>query len=412
VPASQSAFRRLCLAVDVESYSKRLRDEQLDLQNRLLWAMVQGCRAARVNPARCDRQDSGDGQILILPPGVDERAVLPDVVLGLLTALHRVNNPVGRGGRIRLRVSIGQGAIQVGALGFVAPAVVTVCRLLDSDELRIALAARPVSDAAFIVTADLFNDMFAEGYGGLPAADFRAVHISRSAKGFSADAWIQVPGPLPMVATVPDYPDATELQRRQRAVNGMLLDLSAAASLAWALYAGSKEGSSIFGLQLDMDGPRRGPGDQHATPHVQDSHQTSHSEEPTGHSSPSQHVPDDDGATRHAPYDSLAAHDATPHANPHHDTGYFSASDRETGTFSTIDRDVTEISIEYYSETEHFVSDEGAGHAGTHEVTWHDSESDTFGYDLTESVVEYDGADDTYHETDDLPDSTDHHGHY
>src|ERR1700683_3246237 len=99
--ASPPAIRRLCLAVDIVGYSGRSRSEQIDVQTRLLWTMVQACGAAGINPARCDRQDSGDGQILVLPPGIDEAKVIPDLLGGLLTALHRVNNPIGPGGRIR-----------------------------------------------------------------------------------------------------------------------------------------------------------------------------------------------------------------------------------------------------------------------------------------------------------------------
>lgn len=209
--ATPPAIRRLCLAVDIVSYSTRPRAEQIDVQTRLLWTMVQGCRAAGISPVRCDRQDSGDGQILILPPGIDEARSIPDLIRGLLTALYRVNNPVGPGQRIRLRVSMGQGAIQIGQTGFVAPAVVTVCRLLDSDVLRQAIKSKPASDAALIVTSDLYDDMVGQDYGGLPAADFIQVSIDKPEKGFAARAWLQVPGPQPLLASVPPYPDAADL---------------------------------------------------------------------------------------------------------------------------------------------------------------------------------------------------------
>ena len=261
VPASQSAIRRLCLAVDVESYSGRSRSEQLDVQNRLLWTMVQACHSANVNPAACGRQDSGDGQLLLLPGGADESKVLPGIILGLLTALHRVNHPAGTGGRIRLRVSVGQGAIQMGATGFVAPAVVTVCRLLDSDELRSALSASPAGDAAFAVTADLYHDMFAHGYGGLPPQGFRPVHISRPAKGFSADAWIQVPGALPLLAKVPRYPGAlaAELGRRQRSGRVTLAAVGGSSALAWAVFAGGHRDHATHGSPLDYHREPDGP---------------------------------------------------------------------------------------------------------------------------------------------------------
>lgn len=387
--ASQSAFRRLCVAVDVESYSKRSRDEQLDVQNRLLWAMAQGCRVARVNPARCDRQDSGDGQILILPVGVDESAVLHGFVHGLLAALDRVNHPAGPAGRIRLKVAIGQGAVQVGATGFVAPAVVTVCRLRDSGELRSALAARKASDAAFIVTADLYRDLFAEGYGGLQAGDFRAVHVSRPDKGFAEDAWIQVPGALPRLGTVPAYPDASQLKRRQRSGAGLVPDLTAAAGLAWALYAGSKRDSALPG---DPAASRHGPG-QHVSP---------------GTGQPASY-----GISQHPlPGDRAAQH------GPAHDTQVFSVPGHDTEIASAPDRITPGVYADYYTETGYFITEEVEDHAGGREISWQEREYHDFGFDLTQDAGEHDAAGDdethdaSHYETDaPSADFTDHFGH-
>src|SRR5262245_23682474 len=75
------ARRRLCFAVDIESFSGRIQPQQLDLMRRLLWIMTVACENAGVSASRCERQDSGDGQILVLPPGVDESTVLPGFVL-------------------------------------------------------------------------------------------------------------------------------------------------------------------------------------------------------------------------------------------------------------------------------------------------------------------------------------------
>jgi len=233
------AIRRLCVAVDIESYSSRSTPDQIDLQNRLLWALVQACHVAGVRPARCDRQLSGDGMILILPSGVDERRVLTGVALGLLSALFRVNENPGPGGRMRLRVSLGQGSIQVGATGYASQAVIVVARLLDCPELRQALKDNQAADAAVIVTPDLYEDLFSQGYGGLPAGGFREVQVSIPAKNFSHTGWIQVPLNPPRVPEVPPYhenPDLTERQRNLAAGTGLL---AAAGGLTWAALAGA-----------------------------------------------------------------------------------------------------------------------------------------------------------------------------
>ena len=203
------ARRRLCFAVDIESFSGRIQPQQLDLMRRLLWIMTVACENAGVSASRCERQDSGDGQILVLPPGVDESTVLPGFVLGLLTALKQVNETPGSGGRLRLRVSLGQGNVQMADTGLASHAVATVCRLLDSADLRAALAGEQAADAAFVVTDDLYADLVMKGYGGLPADAFRKIHVETPAKQFAADGWIQVPLSPALVPGVPDYSEAS-----------------------------------------------------------------------------------------------------------------------------------------------------------------------------------------------------------
>jgi hypothetical protein len=268
MPATPPAIRRLCLAVDVESYSRRHRAEQIDVQNRLLWTLAQACRSANINPARCDRQDSGDGQILILPPGIDEGTAVSGIILGMLTGLRRVNRPVGLGGRVRLRISLGQGAIQIGPTGFVAPSVITVCRLLDCDNLRDALTASPTSDAVVIVTSDLYHDLFAEGSGGLPAHRFRRVFVRKERKGFAAEGWIQVPEGTRDLVTIPAYSQTADLNGRQ--IRGsVLLDLGTAAAVAWAVFAGIRHGHHD-----DSGHPVDHHGDGHTADHRADDHAT------------------------------------------------------------------------------------------------------------------------------------------
>lgn len=230
------AIRRLCLAVDIEAYSTRAVPDQIDLQTRLVWCMSQACRAGGVSAARCDRQNSGDGQLLILPPSVDESRVLPGVVLGLLTAVRRANEAPGTAGRLRLRISFGQGAIQVGAAGFASDSVIAVCRILDSAPLRTALAAEAAADSAVAITADLYQDVFRQGYGGLPAQDFHEVVIDIPAKRFRATAWIQTPVNPPLLPRVPPFPDLAALAQRQQRLH----DVGSATAVAWATFSGAR----------------------------------------------------------------------------------------------------------------------------------------------------------------------------
>jgi hypothetical protein len=311
VPVNQATVRRLCLAVDVESYSRRVRAEQLDLQTRLLWCMAQACRVAGLRPDECARQDSGDGQLLILPAGVNEAQVIPGLVTGLLTALRRVNHPVGSGGRMRLRIALGQGAVQDGPTGFIGPAVVEVCRILDSDELRAALAAEPELDATVIVTADLYRDIFAQGIGGLPAGSFRPVDISKEAKGFAAQAWISVPGRFRPCDDIPSYTESPDLAHWKRPRSSALLDLGAAAGLAWLVFTSATKGGPDPGHLVTPGQAGHGPAGHQAPDHLALGHP------PSGHEE-----------SRHPlPADTVFPHDLAAHAGHQDLTGHFASPD-------------------------------------------------------------------------------------
>jgi hypothetical protein len=260
--ADPPAVRRLCLAADIESYRSRSMSGQLDLQNRLSWTICQALRAADVAPARSDTQVSGDGMVVLLPPAVDERKVHSGLVRGLLSALDKVNASPGAGGRMRLRVSQGQGTIQNGPIGFASHAVIATCLLLDSPELHLALRGTQAANAAFIVTSDLYQDLVAQGYGGLPAEGFREVRVTLPAKKFDGTGWIQVPVGVPSPAPVPAYGDDHELRERQRTALEAGGTVMAAAALAWLALAGrhdphlSRVESDLIGMATDEVVPK------------------------------------------------------------------------------------------------------------------------------------------------------------
>ena len=268
-------------------------------------------------------------------------------------------SPCRKRGSHPARVSIGQGAIQVGATGFVAPAVVTVCRLLNSDELRAALAASPGNDAAFIVMADLYHDMFAQGYGGLPAQGFSPVHVSQPAKGFAADAWIQVPGRLPAVAAIPG------LSRRHRA--------PAPAAERWRT-AGPR-----CRRRRGMGALRRKPGRARRF-------------QPRGDHRAEHHAPDH-GTADH----SAADHNVGDHAAPDHDIGDHGTSD--------------------HGEPGHLGPDHLHGHSGADDPFGDGRAGDASGYDASDYSASdysdaggYDAFD--YAGADDLSADATHYGTY
>ncbi|WP_157879633.1 hypothetical protein [Streptomyces yangpuensis] len=192
--------RRLCLIVDVEKYSGRSHRAQMRVQDGVAQALDYACERGGVRRQECALQDRGDGQLLLLPAGVDEAKAVPGLVRGLRDMLPVLNARAADDEQIRLRAALAQGSVERAPLGFVAWSVELASRLLDSAELRTALAESADSDMALIVSADLYSDTFATGAGGLTGSAFRPVRVDIPEKRFSSDAWISV---LPRGRTAP-----------------------------------------------------------------------------------------------------------------------------------------------------------------------------------------------------------------
>ncbi|MFC4585264.1 hypothetical protein [Sphaerisporangium corydalis] len=261
-----AAIRRLCVAVDVQSYSVRDNRGQLAVQERLKRVLDRALSRAGLSPAAVLRQDRGDGQLILLPAGVDEARVIAVLLYEIATGLADTNPPPspepgtgnrekngtgirvedgsGLGGmtgaeagsRIRLRLALAQGIVHEAATGYVGKAVVDACRLVDARVVRAALTEHDERDLVVAVTDDLFQDVVVHGYAGLAAAGFRRVDVELADKNFSAAVWLAVP-------PVPSPPDAGGPARgRLGAFAGVPVLVAVLALAAWQMT-----GSGVLG---------------------------------------------------------------------------------------------------------------------------------------------------------------------
>lgn len=189
--------RRLILAVDLRSYSKHTSAGQEDAQVRLQRVMVYALRRARVARVRVQRQQQGDGQLVIFPPAVDESTVVPSLILGLRDGLYHLNLAPGAFGRMQMRAALGQGPVSRSANGYVGDSVVRVSRLLDAEALRSALEQSAGCDLALALAPELYRDVICQEPPGLPAAQFEHRQIVVPSKQFTAEAWLHLPRSSP-----------------------------------------------------------------------------------------------------------------------------------------------------------------------------------------------------------------------
>jgi hypothetical protein len=191
-PAGRSAAVRLCIAVDVVSYSSRGPAAAERVQHDLVRILADGRSAAGIGPDDVVPQPQGDGQFTVLPVGLDEAAAIPRLLRGIGVALA-ARNAVEHADRMRLRVALHRGLVKEADNGWVGRAAVAVHRILDSQPLRDALAEHPGADYVLGVPDVLFADVLSTG-DHPPPASFRPITVDLPNKNFLEQAWLHVPG--------------------------------------------------------------------------------------------------------------------------------------------------------------------------------------------------------------------------
>jgi hypothetical protein len=185
-------IRRLCLASDLHQYSRLDGDGQALAQKALSNVLAAAKRATGLSPVCWHTQASGDGEMAVLPPGINEREMIQRYVVGLRQALAEENRFRTADTRLRLRVAVHEGVIRLAEQGFAGRAAVLVNRLLDSAPVREALVADTETDLALIVSQPIYDDHVGDDHHDFAASSFRQVHISAPAKDFRTYAWLWV----------------------------------------------------------------------------------------------------------------------------------------------------------------------------------------------------------------------------
>jgi hypothetical protein len=192
-PVRAGGTVRLCLAADIERFSRFHTPEAIRAQQRFVDVLAQARRYAEIDEAGVQLQESGDGQFAVLPPGLDESTVVPRLIDGLRIALAQVNSDLSAHARLRLRVALHRGHIAPGANGWVGESSIAIHRILDSEAVRTALATGTAADFVLIIPEVLYREIVCQRYAWLTPEEFAPVEVRLPAKGFVAPAWVYLP---------------------------------------------------------------------------------------------------------------------------------------------------------------------------------------------------------------------------
>ncbi|MFD3991535.1 hypothetical protein [Streptomyces sp. NPDC058583] len=193
-PPDGLPHRRLCLAADVEQYSRLDTRTQAAVQSELVRVLDEAATLSGLDRAAWTRQPQGDLEFAVLPEATPEVAVLGPFVHHLAVRLGDWNaRPAAQ--RVRLRMAVDIGVVADSALGHAGPAPVAVARYVNAPQLKAVLATLTAADLAVMVSDQLYQDVVRSGRRDLDPAQYVRAHVR--VKEFGGYGWIRVPGHAP-----------------------------------------------------------------------------------------------------------------------------------------------------------------------------------------------------------------------
>ena len=190
VPELASGQVCAMFAVDIAGYTDRDEEIQLHLRGALYEMLRAAFGACGIPWERCQLHDRGDGALIIIPPGIPTHSLVNPLPGQLRNQLRTHNRIVTEPARMQLRAAIHIGPVYRDDHGFAGEDVNLLCRMLDAQPLRRALAASEANLA--LIVSDHFYDTVIRRHPSLtdPAA-FRPLRTL--VKRTRVHAWIHVP---------------------------------------------------------------------------------------------------------------------------------------------------------------------------------------------------------------------------
>ncbi|TQS43154.1 CATRA conflict system CASPASE/TPR repeat-associated protein [Cryptosporangium phraense] len=183
---SDRVEQRMGFGIDVVGYSTRPTPRQVEIQRRIATLVEQVVSDLGVPLGATDRQDAGDGMMVVLPAGIEVPTALPRLLLGWRSRLAADNDQ--HEDRLRMRLAVSMGGFSRAAIGYAGGTIIEIGRLLDSDELRSALAEDESLELAALLSDPLYQQVVGERFDGLQPEEFEHAEIQK--KQYRRAAWL------------------------------------------------------------------------------------------------------------------------------------------------------------------------------------------------------------------------------
>jgi hypothetical protein len=181
-----------CMAVDAQAYGRNDDRRQSEIQNDLPRLLTRAADGAGLNRSQWHVQPKGDEELAVYPMDGTEPRLVDDFVRHLVWELEEYNRTRVPAARMRLRLAVDHGPVELASNGFAGSTVVAVSRLLGSSHLYEALRDHEQADLVLLLSDHVYRSTVGSGHTTLSRSDFREVAVR--VKEFESVAWLRVPG--------------------------------------------------------------------------------------------------------------------------------------------------------------------------------------------------------------------------
>lgn len=175
-PAHPPQYRAMT-AFDISDFSSGAPQLMLHKRYTMYQVIEQAAGATGLSWADCEREDRGDGFLLLAPPNYSVHSLVISLAPEISKRLGQINKALPTKQRLRLRMAIHDGDLTHDAHGVVGPDVNLLFRMLDAPALR---ARFEQGNFALIVSENVFQRVIEWDIGMIERRNFEPLLVERA----------------------------------------------------------------------------------------------------------------------------------------------------------------------------------------------------------------------------------------